>query len=146
MIQHSGAHVLATYLYTTGIVSKPGSNLSWPLYVGTLPDQPAQAIVLMDTQGILGGRIQKTGRTLENPGWQFRIRANDTPTGILQGMKINDKLDAILRNEVNMLSPSKQYLIHAVRRTSPILPLGQEEGGQRYLFTINGTITYGENT
>jgi hypothetical protein len=141
---HSAADVIAAYLFTTGVVSQPGSvSRPWPLFVNSMPEQPNEAIAIYDNLGDLDGKDMRTGRTLIHPGFLFRIRTNDNRRGERKGGELIVTMDGIYRNVVVVESIS--YLLQAAKMTTPTIPIGAEEGGSRLLYTVNGTITYGLN-
>ena len=141
MIEHGPSQVLSVYLIATGVVNLP-SNPVWPCFYGQMPALPNQVVSIHDTDGILDGREMRGGKTVMHPGWQIRIRSQTENAAQIKGQQICIELDEILRTTV--VIGAKTYKIQATRRMSPIIPIGQEEGGARLLFTINGTITYGE--
>lgn len=146
---HSGADVLASYLFTTGIVTIPSQNKPWPLYLNSMPEKPDEAITVFDTAGLEDGKVMKTGTTLFHPGYQFRLRVINNSRAVAKGLEIETYLDSILREEVVIPTrpdvPTKTYLLQAIRRTSNVIPIGAEEGGSRLIYTLNGLITYSES-
>ena len=144
MIEHNGAQVLVPYLVFKGVASLPGGTNPWPAYVNFLPELPNEALCIFDTVGEVQGREMRGGKWLEKPGIQIMIRAVSNSNGVNKGLKIINALEQLYKYNVTLTSPAKQYQIHSFKRTSPTYPLGQEEGGARLLYTINGLITYGE--
>lgn len=140
---HSGANVLQIYLIAQGVFTNPASGMPWPLFVNQMPNMPNICAAIYDTDGLLDGREMKPGRTVMHPGFQIRFRVFTFVDASAKGAAVEDKLDAILRSIV-VINP-KTYKIQATRRMSPVIPIGQEEGTTRLIFTLNGTITYGEN-
>jgi hypothetical protein len=148
-VEHTGATVLGTHLISTGLVTKPSENRPWPIYFNSMPEMPNEAFTIYDIDGDLDGREMPTGRTVEHPGFQVRMRSSSSKQaeGIVKMFQIQQEFDRILKKTVPIVvsgKPTKNYLLQSVKRTTPILPLGPEEGGSRELFTTNGTITYGE--
>jgi hypothetical protein len=147
MIEHTGAVVLTRQLIILGVVKLPPAT-PWPAYVNFLAETPDQAIAVLDQPGVSGGREMRGGLVLEKPGIQITIRAKTNPAGTNFGLKLCEWLKTIANVQVVVPAgdglPQKTYLIDVFQRTSPVYPLGQEEGGSRLLYTINGLITYGE--
>ncbi len=141
-LEHTGAHVMQVYMTAQGYGSSPSANRDWPLFRDSLPANPNNAMCLFDTEGVPDGREMRGGRTVEHPGISLHVRSISSPDGQKKALAIYPKWDAILR-EVGIIE-GKSYLIQAITRTTPVLSLGQEEGGFRYLFTVNGIITYGD--
>ena len=75
-----------------------------------------------------------------HPGIQLRIRSNTGEIGYIKIEDIASALDKILNATVEM-GGGKEYEIQNASRTSPIIPLGQEIGTRRYLFTVNFLLT-----
>lgn len=144
MIEHNGSQVLVPYLISKGVASTPGTNNPWPAYTNFLPEMPNEALCVFDTTGEIQGREMRGGAWLEKPGIQVMIRAMTNANGTNRGLKISNALKELYMFNVTLATPTKQYQIHSFQRTSPIYPLGQEEGGARLLYTLNGLITYGE--
>jgi hypothetical protein len=144
MIEHNGAEVLVPYFVYKGVGSVPGTNNPWPIYINFLADQPNEALVIFDTTGSVDGRDMRTGELLEKPGIQVMIRAMTNRNGVSKGRKIIQAIEQLYKFSVTLTQPTKQYVIHSLQRTSPVYPLGQEEGGSRLLYTINGLLTFGE--
>lgn len=142
-MKHSPAEILRAYLVASGNAQLPTTaGATWPISVGSLPDAPDQHLCIYDTAGKLDGRIQETGETQQKPGFQIRARA-----GTFQ--KAYQKLELLLSvcdtvNQQAVALETKNYLIHSVTLTSPILHLGQEEGKTRTSFTLNGLLTITE--
>ena len=147
MIEHTGAAVLVKHLITNGIVKLPPAT-PWPCYVNGIAENPANAVAVMDQPGVQGGREMRDGLVLEKPGIQIMVRATSNNVGSNFALKLCNVLMTIARAEVTIPAdgsiPEKTYLIDVFQRTSPPYPLGEEEGGSRQLFSINGLITYGE--
>jgi hypothetical protein len=141
MIKHSGAAVMGAYLLTQGIFSDPQFNRPWPLFINSLPDQPNQVAVVYTVPGMIDGREMRAG-TIEHPGFQVMLRAAKNVSIDAQGVQLNAALDAI-DNEIIHLGDTT-YLLLAMKRTTPLIPIGEEVGGGRLLFTLNGTLTYKE--
>lgn len=146
MIEHNAAQLLVPYLVSKGVASNPGTGNLWPAYINFLPEQPDEALCVFDTVGEVQGREMRGGQWLEKPGIQIMIRAKTNANGVNRGLKIINALKELYMFNVTLTSPTKQYQIHSFQRTSPTYPLGQEEGGSRLLYTLNGLITYGELT
>lgn len=142
MILHEASQVLAARLIVLGVFTNPTLNQAWPLYTNQLPSLPNNAAAVYDVVGYLEGRIMATGRTVEKPGIQIRFRATSQSVGVAKAAAVKNALDGIKRNTV--VVDGKSYILNAVRRTTPLLTLGQEEGGSRLLFTLNATLSYGE--
>jgi len=140
-IEHSGADVLLTHLINVGVATLPSLVQPWPGTVGIMPTSPDEALTVYDTNGRMDGRYLGSGKTIDHPAFQIRFRSRTARSANKRILKVQGKLDLVKRSLVTI--EGKQYRIQAVRRSTTIFSLGPEEGNpQRYLFTINGFITY----
>jgi len=146
-LEHTAATVLARYLISNGIVKLPPA-IPWPAYVNFMAETPNEAIAVVDTLGEMKGREMRGGKVLEKPGINIQIRAMTNPIGTNFGLKLCNVLEAL--NQATVVVPAgggivtKTYLVSLFQRTSPVYPLGQEEGGSRFLYSLNGLLTYSE--
>jgi hypothetical protein len=117
----------------------------WSVYVSFLPDRPDSAICVYDTMGRQDGRIMATGEQIEHPGVQVRVRGQNYIETHAKATAIARALDLQMRTEV-VISTEEAYRLDNVSRTSPIIPLGVEEEGdrRRHNFTINAVLTLQE--
>jgi hypothetical protein len=146
MIEHTAAAAMVPYLLSTGLVVTPGSTKPFPLFLNDLPTSPDRAVVISDTDGVDNGRDMRGTRS-RYPGVQIMIRALKNGEGSQLGLRIINALDALLKYAVTLPNEEhvdRHYLLSSFQRTSDVLPLGQEEGTSRLLFTVNGLLTYGE--
>lgn len=123
-----------------GVLPSSATPPVWPVFVGSLPDSPDNAICVYDLEGNTEGRNMRTGRTLTHPGYQVRVRGVDHPTGYTKIAAIQAALDAVYDLEVAV--SGRDYTIHSIMQSSGVLSLGEEpDGKRRNGFTLNGTIT-----
>lgn len=142
MILHSAAELLAEYFIVQGALSRPGSLSPWPCFTNAMPNLPPEVAVIYNIQGEMDGREQPTGRTVEHPGFQITLRTSRDSYASKKSELLKVKLDQILRTIV--IVETKQYLVQSAKRTTPLIPFGEEEGGGRLLFSMSGTLTYSE--
>lgn len=117
----------------------------WPIYASHMPPTPDNAICVYDTTGYGDGRLQASGETVRHPGWQVKIRARTYLVGAAKMKCVQRLLDTMRRLQV--VVGTDAYMIHAVKQTSDVIHMGQEEDAdKRELFTLNGTITLEELT
>lgn len=139
-IYNSPAELIRQSVVMDGLGTNPSDGGAWPVFVGHMPDEPANCICVYDTTGNIDGRIS-TGKTIEHPGVQVRVRAIDHPTGYPKITNIRNHLDSILRQGIVIGEYS--YTIQAVTIIGGIQALGQEpDGERRNNFTINGILTH----
>lgn len=145
---HSPAHILSQYLIDmpSSIVCDPARYQAgldkWPCFTAAQTDKPDNQIVIYNTMGVPRGRVQRGGQTKITPTISVRIRAQTDPEGWDFGSRLVAVFDAILRAPV--VVEENDYTIHAVSVRGSLLPLGQETGNNRMLFTLNAFITFVE--
>lgn len=137
---NTAAELLRQSLVTATIGTLPSADAAWPIFVNHMPDTPDNAICVYDTAGTTDGRNQRTGATIDHPGFQVKVRSKDHPTGYPKIKAIAAHLDSIKREQVAV--SGDDYTIHAATRRGTILPLGQEpDKKRRDAFTVNGITT-----
>jgi len=137
-LAHSPADILRYSLIALGLGADPTAvSPTWPIYVGAEPNVPDNVITLYDTEGRSDGRMNPTGERAEHHGIQVRVRAINHTTGYAKARAIAVALDeSIVLTTVTISGTT--YLIHAVSRTSDVIPLGKDVStSKRSLFTIN---------
>jgi hypothetical protein len=113
----------------------------WPAYASQEPNQPDEVITVYDTAGILQGRIQLSGDTVEQSGIQIRVRANTRQAGYDKVKAIELAFATAVYKATLMLGDST-YTIHSLTQRSSILELGRDpNNSDRYLFTVNYTVS-----
>jgi hypothetical protein len=148
-MSHSPAQILNRYLIAAGALKLPTDPLAatdWPGQYGALPDAPDNAIAIYNTGGTHDGRIMRGGRVIEHPGVNIRVRAGGAgadATAYAKARSIANLLDAIQNAPVAI--DGVNYTINAVSRPTPIIAMGQEEGGRRISYSINALLTVTEN-
>lgn len=135
----SPADILARYIVQVGVGNNPPGN-PWPTYYSILPDAPDQALCAFNTAGILDGRLQEDGLTIEHHGVQVMVRSKQEDVGWTKAKAVKTMLNAIRNNVVTEASAT----INAATLKTPIIPLGIEAGTKRYRFTINAILTITE--
>ena len=135
----SPASILAYYIINTlGTFTSPADGSTWPLFETHLPDGrnvEDNSAVIFDTTGVKDGRLM-TGLVPMHFGILVRLRSLDHEIGYAKVEDLAADLDTVLRAEVSI--GANDYIIQNVSRSSPIVPLGIEEGTKRrFVFTIN---------
>jgi hypothetical protein len=110
----------------------------WPTRLNAMPQEPDNCVSIYDTSGILDGRLMD-GENIEHYGIQVRFRGNDYESTWNKINQINKVLE-ILTN-YSLVINTKTYIIMNISKTSPVVNLGQETDGRRWLFTINYLMT-----
>lgn len=146
MIDHSPAEILMKHLIANGIVFPVSVPVvAWQAYLNGFPDTPDKIVGFNDTTGEKDGRLM-LGPTIFHPGIQIRTRseANGQRTGFKKMSEISAFIDSIKMVTVTFTGPTKSYKIHACRHTTPVIPIGVEQGNLRFLHSLNLLITITE--
>lgn len=144
MIQHSPSQIIAAYLIQAGVFSTPGAIKEWNLFSNSMPKIPIELGATYNFMGIMDGREQGTGRTVEHPGFQVMLRTQQDDRASIKANQVFAALDAVRNTQITVGDVT--YNLTAAHRTSPLLPVKEEEGGGRLLFVINGILTFQEVT
>lgn len=139
-LTHSPADVLAKLLVDLGHAIDSQSAGDWPAFVNQEPNAPDKCVTTFDTTGRVGKRVHSNGYRPEFRGVQVRIRAHTQDAGWTRANRIAAALDEEVDWRTVALS-GVNYLVCAVTRTSGVLPLGDEPGTKRKLFTVNGVMS-----
>lgn len=136
------ALVLSALFITQGLVNDPeddSKRKDWPCFVGFMPDDstvPNNAVCLYDVPSVQEGREMRSGKNVEHPGIQLRVRGSDYVTA-------SAKMDALVTyiNTVYLLRFDVGNYIYELQSISngSVLPLGVETTGKtrRHVFTCN---------
>lgn len=143
----SPAIILSRLLIDTlSIFSDPTDLENWPLFVKNLPDGrevKSNAASVIDTTGVLDGRIMSTGKVIEHLGIQFLIRSIDYSVGFSKGEEIKTAMELVRNTTVTI--DTVPYIVLNVRRTTSLVPIQTEDGTKRRaLFTLNFLISMKE--
>ena len=133
---HTSAEILAYYLISIGIFDMPSQAASWPLYVAFLParENGNDSAVITETTGVLDGRYAD-GVYVEHYGSQLRVRSLSYSEGYLKTYNASLELNSILNTPITL--DGVFYRINNVSRTSSVIPLGVEENGRGFSFSVN---------
>lgn len=133
---HTSAEILAQYMMDVGIFDMPSRAASWPLYVAFLParENGNDSAVISETTGVLDGRYAD-GVYVEHYGSQLRVRSLSYSEGYLKTYNASLKLNSILNTPITL--DGVFYRINNVSRTSSVIPLGVEENGRGFSFSVN---------
>jgi hypothetical protein len=133
---HTSAEILAQYMMDVGIFEMPSQAASWPLYVAFLParENGNDSAVITETTGVLDGRYAD-GVYVEHYGSQLRVRSLSYSEGFLKTYNASQELNSILNTPITL--DGVFYRINNVSRTSSVIPLGVEENGRGFSFSVN---------
>ncbi len=133
---HTSAEILAQYMMDVGVFEMPSQAASWPLYIAFLParENGNDSAVIAETTGILDGRYAD-GKYVEHYGSQLRVRSLSYSEGYLKTYNASLELNSILNTPITL--DGVFYRINNVSRTSSVIPLGVEENGRGFSFSVN---------
>lgn len=133
---HTSAEILAQYMMDVGIFEMPSQAASWPLYIAFLParENGNDSAVITETTGVLDGRYAD-GMYVEHYGSQLRVRSLSYSDGYLKTYNASQELNSILNTPITL--DGVFYRINNVSRTSSVIPLGVEENGRGFSFSVN---------
>ena len=138
-LDHSPADVVRWLLIDLSLGTDPGDEGSWPIHASSEPDSPDNLIAVYDTAGVTGGRIQRTGETIEHRGIMVQVRGTGQPTAWAKAEAIKTALDESVDKSLVTVG-SSDYIVYAITRHSGPVSLGREPSTNRFLFTINAVV------
>ena len=133
---HTSAEILAQLYDGCWYFEMPSQAASWPLYVAFLParENGNDSAVITETTGVLDGRYAD-GVYVEHYGSQLRVRSLSYSEGYLKTYNASLELNSILNTPITL--DGVFYRINNVSRTSSVIPLGVEENGRGFSFSVN---------
>lgn len=138
--EQSPADVLVEYLVTaTSVVTLPTLRLDWPVFVGSLPNDPDNAVSVRDGGGSMDGRSHKTGDVFEHPGIQITVRGKEQQVSWSKANELAGALK-LIRGQSVVFNGNTYRLLNAMK-TTPVLYLGEEETKRRVSFGLNYNLT-----
>ena len=149
----SPAEVLVKFLCDQGIAAYgDGGSGEWLITEFSMPqDLQDNWITVYNTTPMPDGRLMRSGERIVHFGWQVRIRGADDATAWTKGKEVETLLlrigkpvarSGLGRVQVDFPDPvNESWLLHAVKITSDLLKIQEEELNRRMHYTINGTVT-----
>jgi hypothetical protein len=106
----------------------PNAKLSWPLFVAAFPDQPDNGGCVMDTHGMIQGNLKASGFVIQSHGLQLKVRGlNYSGTNGVYPLTEAVRLFLSKVRRQPVMVGSNPYVIDAVKLTSPVVSMGQDE-------------------
>lgn len=108
----------------------PNAKQSWPLFVAAFPDQPDRAGVIMDTHGMIQGNLKSSGFVIQSYGLQLKVRGGENNYSGTNGVYPLIEATRLYLSKVRrvpVMVGFNQYIIDAVKLTSPVVSMGQDE-------------------
>lgn len=139
---HAASQIILEYLISKNKATRASVNQAWPITYNNMPNLPDNMLTLYDTLGRMDGRLMQDGKRITHPGILLRVRNLNGNEGFDKAREIAEFFDSVAGDSVTF--DSKTYKIHNISRTSDVIPLGQEAGKSRSLFTVNAVVTISE--
>jgi Bacteriophage minor capsid protein len=152
LFEHSPADILTQLLIDRGLVTTT-SPQRWQGFVDYMPDDETihdDIVAVFNTSGIKDGRLMQSGKSIEHPGWQIRVRSLSPTAGLVYLKLIGDHLDVVYLETVTLdvavddISVKRvRYRIESVQKTGTVLALGvdNKDRKRRRSCTLNGMMT-----
>lgn len=123
------------------LVAADSTETDWKGFIGYLPNDPDSAACIYDTEGVMDGRLMKTGFRIIHPGFQVVVRGKGFAATYARAQQIALAFDAVSNTPV--VVEENLYFINNITRTSPVLHLGRETEGSRnrHVFSVNAILT-----
>jgi hypothetical protein len=145
MRRHSTAQILVRLAIVSNIAQSPVGGAAWPITYAQMPDNPDNYLTIYDTSPVKDGRLMVSGEVIEHLGVSLRIRGWPHNTGYSKALQFQQHWDGVRNATVNLPAepniPATSYLVQNITRVGGILPLGQEPGKTRLIWTLNGLVT-----
>ena len=141
-LNHTPAEIISQWLIVNSQAQHPKEADDWSQFIGILPEArpenkvPINASCVYDVAGLTDGKIHRTKKTTVHPGINVQVRSEDRNLGWRHSTHLFNKLDGIKRETIK-LPDDGDYLIHGCRMTTTIIPLGFQQEGNYYLFSLN---------
>lgn len=143
LLTHSPADIVAQAVIASGnggnpvLVDVDGIPTDpWPTYVAVEPDYPDNVLAFKSTQGRQEGRDMNSGAAFRRYGVQMLVRSRTVEAGYVKAKE----LEAFFETEVfgmNVTISSSNYRIDLVSDIGDVLPVGYEQGSNRFIHSLN---------
>lgn len=150
----SPAEILRIALVDLGLVTLPGvEGQTLPYqqlpgdgttlcFVSAMPNEPDQVVALYDMHGLIFGREMKEGKYQQHNGVLVKIRSLDYGLGYALANNIALALGTLHAKAITV--DEEDVVIDNVYKTTTVVPLGEEVGTRRQLWTINARISFSD--
>lgn len=107
-----------------------------------MPDNNDFAVCIIDVVGRLYGRGMRPNHNNIHPGVEILVRDRDETKGYLRMLRIAEALD--FASAVTTITPEDgmEHYITNIRRTTPVITLGEEIGKRRYRWSMNACVVF----
>jgi hypothetical protein len=143
ILNHSPADILRRVIISLTVGTDPDNRQAWPVYAANEPNLPDNCITVYDSVGRYNGRLMNTGRTVDQSGFQVRVRSETSTLGYARACLIRVKMCEEIYDEVITLGTTR-YRIQSVNNVGEVIALGKElETSKRFIFVVNGFMVVG---
>lgn len=108
---------------------------SYFCYVGSIPDEINRAVILTNSAGMVFGKRQTDGKTLEHPGIKILVRDMNQEDASNMAQKLVDAIDPICRITVSV--DGEDNYVQSIYRVGTVTDLGEEKDKKRFLTVAN---------
>ncbi len=145
------AEIVRAALVAQNLVLMPGDTVnqlipfqqipfdgSMPCYVSSMPDEIDQGLLLRDVAGHLFARRMEDGKYLVHCGLKLLMRTIEYDYDSVNALF--NAITAISKVSIPITDPAGnivQHFVQTIYRTSTIIPLGEEVGKRRQLWSLN---------
>ena len=134
---HTPADVALQALIDLGVVgSDPDDETGWPGFVDIMPDWPDQVVLLRDTQGRQHGTSMIDGDVARTYGAQVTVRSQLSENGAVKAFSLQDTMSRGVYG-MNVTLGGSTYKLHCFTEVGDVIPVGLEDGSNRFVHTIN---------
>lgn len=151
---HSPSEVIQKYLIDAGVGTIWSGGSDWKVFTDTMPPElPHNCILVKDDSPDLDGVDMRSEQTIVHPGIGILVRGKPTTANLTssavktKAREVSAALDDINQTQVTVNvegGGTATYVVAAFKKSSDVTFIGQEEKTNRFLFSINGTITIKE--
>lgn len=145
-LTHSPVEIMEQLFSDLSLGTLASSAGSWPIFRDVMPDGEDltdNVIHLHQTEPQISHKDHQFN-VWEREGFQAIVRSDGSGDGRDKIEAIKTSLDAVKRRTVTI--GANTYLMHSVRRVSGPVSIGQESGGRRSLFSLNGVMQVRQTT
>lgn len=138
----SAAEVVRQLLVDLGVADDPPDG-AYPARALGEEDTPDDHITVYNTTAARLGRVHTSGKFVQNPGFQVRVRSGDETTALVKADAIRTALSGVLRRTVTV--DAVDHTVQCVSQLGEVIDLGVDTPQtRRRLCTLNGVLTYKE--
>lgn len=156
LLLHSQSDVALQAFIDAGLLSNPATQDSegipagaWPGYEGIDPDSPDEVVVFKDAAGRGEMSDANSGITARHLGLQLTIRGRTKQSSAVKANALQHAMEnldpalgvVLFGLNVTMADDGTVYRLNNFADVGDVLPVGYEEGTNRFIHTINVTVT-----